>query len=95
MKRDRAAYMREYRASKKAAHERYDEAKPLIGHLKTLAHEQAERIVELEAEVARLKRDLALHPTEWPLPPHLDPTVAVPAVRFNSRPFTPVPKRGK
>jgi hypothetical protein len=38
---------------------------------------QAIRIAELEEEVARLKRELATRPE----------------VGFNTRPFTPVPKR--
>jgi uncharacterized small protein (DUF1192 family) len=71
-----AEYMREYRARKKAAHEDYDAAKPTIGRIKSECHD---RIAELEAEVARLKRELAARTTVGPA--------------FNSRPFTPVPKR--
>ena len=81
MSRDRAAYMREYRARKRAAHERYDEAKPLIGALKT-------RIGELEEEVRHLKAELAKRP---------NPTTAyydtLKKRAFNTQPFTPVPKR--
>jgi uncharacterized small protein (DUF1192 family) len=75
MKRDRAAYMREYRARKTAAHERYDEAKPLIGSLKT-------RIGELEAEVRHLKAELATRPAAI-VPPSFNsqPFTPVPKVR--------------
>lgn len=48
--------MRDYRERKRLAHEDYDAAKPTIGRLKT---ECGERIRELEAEVARLKSELA------------------------------------
>jgi uncharacterized small protein (DUF1192 family) len=61
MSRDRAAYMREYRAAKKVAHERYDEAKPLVGHLKT-------RVGELEDEVRHLKAELAKRPAPTIIP---------------------------
>jgi uncharacterized small protein (DUF1192 family) len=66
--------MREYRAKRRSEHEHYDAMKPLIGQIKT---EASERIRALEAEVARLKRELAARPAES---------------TFNSRPFTPVPK---
>jgi len=58
MGRDRAAYMRDYRAREKTTHAAYDEAKPLIGQLKT-------RVTELEEEVRHLKAELAQRrPTE-------------------------------
>jgi hypothetical protein len=66
--RDRAAYMRDYRARQRAR--TIDE--PLVKR-------QAIRIAELEDEVRRLKRELA---ARLPVGP-----------AFNSRPFTPVPKR--
>ena len=75
MGRERADYMREYRRRQKAVHEDYDAAKPTIGRIKSECHE---RITALEAEVARLKRELAARPQ---------------AHVFNSRPFTPVPKK--
>jgi hypothetical protein len=53
--------MREYRAAKKVAHERYDEAKPLIGFLKT-------RVGELEDEVRHLKAELAKRPVPTIIP---------------------------
>jgi hypothetical protein len=65
-KRDRAAYMRDYRARGRAGEP--------IGDRQTI------RIAELEEEVARLKRELAKPPIQ------AGPT-------FNSRPFTPVPKK--
>jgi hypothetical protein len=74
MGRERADYMREYRRRQKTTHEHYDAVKPEIGRIKT---EASVRIAELEAEVVRLKRELASRP-------------AVHA--FNSRPFRPVPK---
>jgi hypothetical protein len=84
--RDRAAYMRDYRA-RRGADERGTDG-------------QAIRIAELEAEVARLKRLLAGRPEPQRLHPH--PLLAAmgldentePIGRFNSRPFTPVPKKG-
>jgi hypothetical protein len=77
--------MREYRARKRAAHERYDEAKPLIGALKS-------RITELEEEVRHLKEELAKRPD---FVRDLQKAYADEQRRFNSRPFTPVPKRVK
>jgi hypothetical protein len=84
--------MREYRAAKKVAHERYDEAKPLIGHLKT-------RVGELEDEVRHLKAELAKRPA---LLDELDRLQTGPnplreiqraTERFNTQPFTgPIPK---
>jgi hypothetical protein len=50
-KRDRAVYMRDYRARRRPADEPIGES-PAI------------RIAQLEAEVARLKRELALRPNE-------------------------------
>lgn len=69
----RAAYMREYRAKQKP--------EPVPG-----LDEARERIAVLEAEVARLKRELAARtiPFEYGA-----------AAGFNTRPFTPVPKPGK
>lgn len=96
MSRDRAAYMRDYRARKKR-----------IKELAALGEEQSEevltkvfdmkdtrgridaafaivkadiRIAELEEEVRHLKTELA----QRPVTPDIRP--------FNSRPFTPVPK---
>lgn len=78
MGRDRAAYMREYRARQRREHVDYDALKPEIGRIKT---EAGERIRALEDEVARLKRELAARPT-------------VPSQHaFNSKPFRPVPKK--
>jgi len=73
MGRDRAAYMREYRARRKDARLRYGngDGADEIARLQGL-------IAEMSEEVARLKRELAGRPT---------------APAFNSRPFTPVPKR--
>ena len=83
MSRNRAAYMREYRAKRKA--ERYvpkadtdDPTKPDIWIQRAFAASACIR--DLEAEVARLKRELAARPTPG---------------GFNTRPFTPVPKPGK
>jgi hypothetical protein len=70
MSRDRAAYMREYRAIQRAKVKRSEEP-VTMGRMDAL-----DRIRELEAEVARLKRELALRP----------------GPAFNSKPFTPVPK---
>jgi len=64
MGRERADYMREYR--------RRRAAEPTVN--------AAVNIAELEAEVARLKRELAARPARE-------------FGTFNSRPFTPVPKK--
>ena len=87
MKRDRAAYMREYRARKHIAHERYDDAKPLIGHRKT-------RIGELEDEVRHLKAELAKRPTGTTARTSnaTDPEDVIRTAWSHS---APVPKRGK
>jgi predicted nucleic acid-binding Zn-ribbon protein len=75
MGRDRAAYMRDYRARRKDARIRYgngdgaDEIAKLQGAL-----------AAANDEIARLKRELAAKPSLG---------------TFNSRPFTPVPKKGK
>jgi hypothetical protein len=50
-KRDRAAYMRDYRARQRSADE-------------PIGDSEAVRIAELEAEVARLKRELSQRPTD-------------------------------
>lgn len=74
MGRDRAAYMREYRRRQKAGRET-----KIIEDYGSVSLAAAEsRIHELEAEVARLKRELAARPS---------------GPAFNSKPFTPVPKR--
>lgn len=54
--------MRDYRKRQRGEHEHYDAMKPLIGQIKT---EAGERIRELEAEVARLKRELAGRPSSF------------------------------
>ena len=71
----RAAYMREYRARKK----------PVSG-----LDEARERIAVLEAEVARLKRELAARPSIT-----VTPFEYGAAAGYNTRPFTPVPKPKK
>jgi hypothetical protein len=70
-----AAYMREYRARKKAA------VQPYVGQEIDPGAWYLGRITELEEEVRRLKSELAKRPAP------------VPTERFNTRPFTPVPKR--
>ena len=80
MSRDRAAYMRDYRARKRPiddpAYLRSD-----IEDWRRQVIKKEGRIIELEAEVAQLKRELAGRPIAGP--------------SFNSRPFTPAPKKGK
>jgi uncharacterized small protein (DUF1192 family) len=76
MSRDRAAYMREYR--KRRRRETVMNTTMPAQAVRELIDAQ-DRIRDLEAEVARLKRELALRP-------------AGPA--FNSRPFRPVPQDG-
>jgi hypothetical protein len=86
MSRDRAAYMRSYRAAIRATK---DPGVTLIGdqHLASLMAQ----ISSLEEEVRHLKLELARRP------PALQPHVAavLPADGFNTRPFTPVPKSRK
>lgn len=76
MGRDRAAYMREYRAR-----QRVDQIEVMAGEMCQNDTTYMARIVELEAEVARLKRELAGRPAAGP--------------SFNSRPFSPAPKPGR
>jgi polyhydroxyalkanoate synthesis regulator phasin len=80
MSRDRAAYMRDYRAKQRQREgDMLGSIARLYGDRELVVPELRathQRIDELEAEVARLKRELAARP-------------------FNSRPFTPVPKPGQ
>jgi len=93
MSRDRAAYMREYRAIQRAKIERSRQPVTVV------RLDAADRIAELEAEVRHLKAELAKRGLDLVL----DTTpmrVATPEQiartdRFNSRPFTPVPKSRK
>lgn len=89
MKRDRAAYMREYRAKRKLRAgilATFDVTESDLAGLDSDGYgaardqatkDRAEFVKHLEAEVARLTRELATRP--------VGPT-------FSSRPFTPVPK---
>ena len=82
MGRDRAAYMREYRARKRVVrhiNEQTGVRLPSAFPLKESIDWREDRIRSLEAEVRYLKAELAKRP------PDLRP--------FNSRPFTSVPKR--
>ena len=87
MGRDRAAYMREYRAKRRSDGARRVEAvDSLLDRTearlrRTEVAPLLDRITDLEKEVARLKRELASRPVSGP--------------SFNSRPFSPVPKPGK
>ena len=75
MKRDRAAYMRKYRARRK------EDLRLLLDVMIPAGMEQdAQRIAELEEEVRHLKAELAKRPV-------------APDRQFNTRPFTPVPKK--
>lgn len=78
MKRDRAAYMREYR--KRQRRETVMNTTMPAQAVRELIDAQ-DRIRELEAEVARLKRELAGRPA---------PGLTLRS--YSSRPFTPVPK---
>lgn len=77
MKRDRAAYMREYRARVKV---RTTDMRTTGGRIEAAFDliKADVRIAELEAEVRHLKAELAKRPV---------------AHAYSSRPFTPVPKR--
>jgi len=97
-----AEYMRAYRARKKA------EA-GTVGYVTVASYGPAtdlppdpvpgltKRIIELEAEVKHLKAELA----KRPIPPYTEverlsgSLYNDPTERFNSRPFTPAPKKGK
>ena len=78
MSRDRAAYMREYR--KRQRRETIMNTTMPAEAVRQLTDAQ-DRIRELEAEVARLKRELTSRPMAGP--------------SFNSRGFHPAPKPGK
>lgn len=84
-----AEYMRSYRARRKEA-ATDDES---IAYTSTVeAHVAQERIAELEAEVLHLKAELAKRPTAGKYDPAALKTLYA-EERFNTRPFTPVPKR--
>jgi hypothetical protein len=73
MGRDRAAYMRDYRAKRRqSATITGDLSDPFGQEMMRL------RVLQLEDEIARLKRELAARPPAGP--------------SFNSKPFRPVPK---
>ena len=79
-KRDRAEYMRNYRASVKAGR-----GTPL-----------EDRVSALEDEVRRLTAALAKRPTGTvALAPASRPAPVPAETSFNSRPFTPAPKAGR
>ena len=77
-KRDRAAYMREYRKRRRIA-ELSETTNRLLApdRLPSIVIDLGDRLRDCQAEVVRLKQELAGRPA------------------FNSRPFTPVPKKGK
>ena len=84
MGRDRAAYMRDYRARQRDR----TVDKPLV-------QRQAIRIAELEDEIARLKRELAARPIASPYSVTSTGASEISRPRdpaFNSHPFRPVPK---
>lgn len=80
MPKSRAAYMREYRARRRVDRAMTSGGEYIGRETAEGLVAQADRIRALEAEVARLKRELAAHPALG---------------TFNSRPFTPVPKPGR
>jgi hypothetical protein len=91
MSRDRAAYMREYRARKAAAQFEATDRIYVATRDGLLS-----RIRELEEEVRHLKAELAKRPVDVRQDPewgHLVDTDRQPTERFNTRPFTPVPKK--
>ena len=78
MGRDRAAYMREYRARRK------EDLRLVLDVIVPAGWEQAAaRIAELEAEIKHLKAELAKRP----------PTIMPGLHQYSTRPFTPVPKK--
>jgi hypothetical protein len=88
MGRDRAAYMRDYRARQRA--KRAEDVYHVLDDLERMKPRSgsdfaAHRIAELEEDVRHLKAELAKRPR--PFSPE------VMAQTFNSRPFTPVPKQ--
>jgi hypothetical protein len=106
MGRDRAAYMREYRKRKRLTLDPY--ATPAMmraaeaeqyhdNAIRETSANRAKRIAELEEEVRHLKAELAKRPT----PPTYTTEITTGVTsreqaaqdRFNTRPFTPVPKK--
>lgn len=84
MGRDRAAYMREYRKRRK------EDQRLVNVMVEATWGSDAARIAELEEEVRHLKAELAKRPqivsaSDHSGEPHLRP--------YNTRPFTPVPKK--
>ena len=95
----RAEYMRNYRALRKINEANSEEIADTVS---TIAVLQRQKIEALEAEVKLLKAELAKRPVvEEPITmPNGDAghqwrraTYSEPG--FNSRPFTPAPKKGK
>ena len=83
-----------------------DEARRMASDYATLANDQRKRIAELEEEVRHLKAELAKRPATRELiersiataprrthTGHRDGNPGAASDRFNTRPFTPVPKR--
>jgi hypothetical protein len=93
MGRDRAAYMRAYRAAQKKAIVVKQVDGPVTFTIDPLPEAQA-KIAALEEEVRHLKAELAKRTTNALAGVGID-AAFVPDydVRFNTRPFTPVPKR--
>lgn len=88
MERNRAEYMRAYRAAKRGE---TPNVSPLRDTADSGSAALVKRIAELEDEVAHLKRELAKRPSLLPEPVRASlETYGSPG--FNTRPFTPVPK---
>ena len=104
MSRDRAAYMREYRKRNKKGliaelEFRSGLADDIRESMEETIRQQSGRIAELDArnvgleeEVRHLKAELAKRPTTLTAREYEPGSTVAIGERFNSRPFTPVPK---
>ena len=99
MSRARAAYMRDYRARQKD--KRVDDVRNVLRDLERTKPQSgsdfaARRIAELEEEVRHLKAELAkrLPEGDYVITRMSDVPDGADLHPFNSRPFTPVPKKG-
>ena len=94
MSKTNAEYMRAYRARKKVM--------PIVSDIPAELTRRDDRIAELEAEVKHLKAELAKRPTAAAYAERMQTLHDEAAEKwqsaragFNSRPFTPAPKKGK
>ena len=85
-KEQRAAYQREYRARRQTPR---NAGEALIAEMKEHIQMLGRENALLDEEIVRLKRELAKRPAQ------MARQAEAISAGFNSRPFTPAPKKGK